>query len=402
MNQTATTMVQKPASTPPQAAVWLKEEFIFRQPRRGEICEATILDIGPNDIIVDLGTKRDGIVPPRDLELLDDSYRADLQVGDRVPVAVLRTQGQKGELFVSINKGLQQADWLRVKKLLDSGEAIEAEVADANRGGVVVSIGRLRGFVPNSHISSIPRGLPGERLDEAKANLVGRALWLVVIEVNQQRRRLVLSEREANRARRQALLEALTEGEVHTGTVCSIVPFGAFVDLGGIDGLVHISELDWKHVRRPQEVVSVGDEIEVYVLSVDRERERIGLSRKRLLPDPWLTVTENLNEGQTIQGTVTNVASFGAFVDVGEGIEGLVHVSEMPDGEETRCSLQSGQQVWVQVLRVDDERHRISLSMRVVSWTEPQLLDQEIVNGGQQDQIDEMAGHETAPGENTD
>jgi small subunit ribosomal protein S1 len=402
MNQTATLMIQQPASAPQQTAAWLKEEFNYRRPRRGEIREATILDIGASDILVDLGTKRDGVVPPRDLELLEDSYRADLKVGDRVPVAVLRTQGQKGELIVSINKGLQQADWLRVKKLLDSREVIEAEVTDANRGGIVVSVGRLRGFVPSSHISSIPRGIRGERRQEAKAELIGTTLWLVVIEVNQQRRRLVLSEREANRERRQALLDALTEGEVHTGTVCGIVPFGAFVDLGGIDGLVHTSELDWKHVRRPEEVVSIGDEIEVYVISVDRERERISLSRKRLLPDPWLTITENLNEGQIIQGTVTNVASFGAFVDVGEGIEGLVHVSEMPNGQETQSSLQSGEQVWVQVLRIDDGRHRIGLSMRVASWPEPPLSNPEVASQEQQDQLDETTGHETTPEGNTD
>jgi small subunit ribosomal protein S1 len=401
MNQTATPIVDQLTGHPQPEAMWLKEEFSYKQPQRGEIREATILDIGASDILVDLGSKRDGIVPPRDLELLDDSYRADLQVGDQVPVAVLRTQGHQGELIVSINKGLQQADWLRVKKLLDSREIIEAEVTDANRGGVVVSVGRLRGFVPNSHVSSIPRGFYGERLDEAKANLVGTMLWLVVIEVNQQRRRLVLSEREANGERRQALLSALTEGEVHTGTVRSIVPYGAFVDLGGIDGLVHISEMDWKHVRRPQEVVSIGDEIEVYVISVDRERERISLSRKRLLPDPWLTVTENLNEGQIVQGTVTNVASFGAFVDVGDGIEGLVHVSEMPNGEETRSSLQSGEQMWVQVLRVDDERHRIGLSMRVASWPEPPLPAPEVAGNEQQDQLGEIAGHEPATEGNT-
>jgi small subunit ribosomal protein S1 len=372
-------------------ATWLKEEYLSARPRRGEIREATILDIGENDIIVDLGAKRDGIVPHRDLDLLDDTVRAALQVGDQVPVAVLRTWGPKEELLVSINKGQQQADWLRAEKLVQSGESLEAEVTDSNRGGVVVSVGRLRGFVPNSHITSISRGTQGERLQEAKSELIGQTLWLVVLEVNQQRRRLVLSEREASRHRRQALLEALTEGETHTGTVRSIVPFGAFVDLGGIDGLVHISELDWKHVHRPEEVVSVGDEIEVHVLSIDRKRERIGLSRKRLLPDPWLVVTEDLNEGQTVQGTVTNAASFGAFVDIGEGVEGLVHVSEMPDGDETLSSLQPGELVRVQVLRVDDRRHRISLSMRVAPWPETSPTGQEVAAEAQEDQPNETA-----------
>jgi small subunit ribosomal protein S1 len=378
-----------------QMATWIEGEYDYARPRRGEIREATILDIGENDIVVDLGAKRDGIVPPRDLDLLDDTFRATLQVGDQVPVAVLRARGPKEEILVSINKGQQQADWLRAEKLVQSGESFEAEVTDFNRGGIVVPFGRLRGFVPNSHIASIPRGTRGERLQEAKSELIGKKLWLVVLEVNQQRRRLVLSEREANRHRRQLLLETLTEGEVHTGTVRSIVHYGAFVDLGGIDGLVHISELDWKHVRHPSEVLDVGDDIEVYILNVDHERERIGLSRKRLLPDPWLLVTEDLNEGQTVQGTVTNVASFGAFVDVGEGVEGLVHISEIPDGETTRTSLKPGESVLVQVLRVDDRRRRISLSMRVVHWPEIPPPEKESTNNAQQDQPHGNAEHDS-------
>jgi small subunit ribosomal protein S1 len=383
-------------------ATWLKEEYDYTRPRRGEIREATILDIGENDIVVDLGTKRDGIVPPRDLDLLDETVRDALQIGDQVPVAVLQTWGPQEEILVSINKGQQQADWLRAEKLVESGESVEAEITDSNRGGVVVRFGRLRGFVPNSHIASIPRGTRGERLQEAKAKLVGDSLWLVVLEVNQRRRRLVLSEREATRHRRQALLEELTEGDVHTGTVCSIVPFGAFVDLGGIDGLVHLSELGWRHVHRPQDVVSVGDEIEVYVLSVDRERERIGLSRKRLLPDPWLTVTESLNEGQIVQGTVTNTASFGAFVDIGEGIEGLVHVSEMPDGGETLTSVKPGDLVWVQVLRVDDGRRRISLSMRVAHWPEVSPAEEQSADNIPQGESAEADRHDTRTEGNAD
>jgi small subunit ribosomal protein S1 len=309
--------------------------------------------------------------------LLDAIYRAALQVGDRVPVVVLRTGGPQEEILVSINKGLQQGDWLRAEKLLKSGENFEAEVTDLNRGGIVVPFGRLRGFVPNSHIASIPRGTRGERLQEAKSELVGQKLWLGVIEVNQHRRRLVLSERAANRRRRQHLLETLTEGETRIGVVRSIVRYGAFVDLGGIDGLLHISELDWKHVRHPQEVLNVDDEVQVYILSVDRERERISLSRKRLLPDPWSIVTEDLHEGAIVQGTVTNVVDFGAFVDVGKGVEGLVHISEMPDGAETRTSLKPEELVWVQVLRLDARRRRISLSMRVVPQEESGQTERE-------------------------
>jgi small subunit ribosomal protein S1 len=206
-----------------------------------------------------------------------------------------------------------------------------------------------------------------------------------VIEVDQKRRRLVLSERIASRHRRQQTLDELVAGEVRTGVVRSIVKYGAFVDIGGIDGLIHVSEMEWKRVKHPSEVLSVGDEVQVYILNVDRERERIGLSRKRLLPDPWLVVTDNLVEGEVIEGTVTNTVAFGAFVDVGDGIEGLVHISEIPDGDGTRAELPIGSLVKVRVLSVDPWRHRISLSMRYVgSGSEASLPDSEPPEDGNQ------------------
>jgi small subunit ribosomal protein S1 len=195
---------------------------------------------------------------------------------------------------------------------------------------------------------------------------VGQVLSLAVLEVDQHRRRLALSERVAGRRQRQQLLETLTEGEVRTGVVRNLVEFGAFVDLGGVDGLIHISELDWRHVEHPSEVLSVGDEVEVYVLSVDRERERIGLSRKRLLPDPWPLVAKRLHVGQKVEGTVTNVARFGVFVDVGDGVEGLVHVSEIPGGDASCVGLEPGSPVTVRVLKIDQWRQRIALSLRGV------------------------------------
>jgi small subunit ribosomal protein S1 len=161
-------------------------------------------------------------------------------------------------------------------------------------------------------------------------------------------------------------LEELTEGEVRTGVVCNLVDFGAFVDLGGVDGLIHISELDWKHVSHPSEILSVGDKVEVYVLDVDRERERIGLSRKRLIPDPWYRVTENLQERDVVEGTVTNILDFGAFVDLGEGVEGLIHVSEMPGQGTTLNTLQPGSSVTVSVLDIDQWQRRIGLALRDV------------------------------------
>jgi len=334
------------------------------RPRRGEVYEATILSIGEHDMVVDLGAKRDGIILPRDLELVDDEqYVASLKVGDHIPVAVLKAWGHPDGIVVSLNKGLQQQDWLRAQAMLESEELVEAQVVDLNRGGVLVRFGRLDGFVPNSHLNSIPRGVRGKRLRQAKRELIGQDLWLMVIEVNQRRRRLVLSQRAADRHRREQVLEELTEGDVRVGVVRNLVDFGAFVDLGGVDGLIHISELDWSHVTHPSDVLSVGDEVEVYVLDVDRERERIALSRKRMLPDPWNRVVPNLHVGDVVEGTVTGTESYGVFVDVGQGVEGLLHVSEMDRGEATLAQMKADCRVAVRILNVDHWKQRISLGL---------------------------------------
>ncbi len=231
-----------------------------------------------------------------------------------VPVCILKESGRDGEIVVSIRKGLEHSDWLHARTLLKSGDVFQAKMTDFNRGGVIVSFGRLRGFVPNSHLTCLRSRKP-----EAKSKPVGQSLSLVVLEVDQRRRHLVLSERAANYPNRQQLLGELSEGEVRTGIVRSLVDFGAFVDLDGVDGLIHISELDWRYVDKACDVLSVGDEVQVLVLRVDREQERIALSRKRLLPNPWERVTKNLMEGDVVKGTVTGVVSFGAFVDIGEG-----------------------------------------------------------------------------------
>lgn len=256
----------------------------YIRPRRGEVREATILSIGENDMIVDLDGKRDGIIQPGDLDRVDEAYLEGLEVGDKVPVQVIKTSSRAESVIVSLKKGLEQQDWLRAEKLLESGDLFKAEVIDVNRGGVLVDFGRLRAFVPNSHLTSVPMGLPREEFREAKEDLVGKTLDLAVIEVKQRRRRLIASERAASKQKRKQLMEELAEGDVRKGIVRNIVDFGAFVDLGGVDGLIHISELDWEYVEDPNDVLSVGDEVEVYVLNVDRERGRIALSRKRVIP----------------------------------------------------------------------------------------------------------------------
>jgi small subunit ribosomal protein S1 len=356
-----------------------ESECDYTRPRRGQIRQAVVLSVDENDVIVDLGCKRDGIVPRRDLEMLDDMYRAGLQVGDHVPVCVLTPSSRHGELVVSLKQGLAQQDWLRAEEYMEDGTVCEAKVTEVNRGGVIVSFGRLHGFVPNSLLTSVPRGVRGERLRQAKSDLVGQTLSLVVTEVNKQRRRLVLSQRAAEWRKRLQLLEEMTEGEVRTGVVRKLVSFGAFVDLGGIDGLIHISELDWKYVTHPKEVLSVGDEVEVYVLNVDREHERVGLSRKRVLPDPWISVANELQTGQVVGGVVSGKADFGIFVDLGKGVEGLVHVSEMPDREAVYKGLESGDPTRVRVLEIDRWRRRIALSLLGVERLGPSSVVEDTV-----------------------
>jgi small subunit ribosomal protein S1 len=349
----------------------LESEYDYTRPTRGQVCYADVLSVGENQVIVDLGCKRDGTVPRSDLDLLDETYRTGLQAGDHVPVCVLTGSDRHGELIVSLNKGLAMQDWLRAQECRESGEVCEAEVTEVNSGGIVVLFGRLRGFVPNSHLTSVRSRTRGECLYQEKRELLGQTLSLAIIEVDRQRKRLVLSQRAADWRRRQQLLDELTEGDIRTGVVRNLVRFGAFVDLGGLDGLIHISELDWKYVRHPSEVLSVGDEVAVYVLSVDRKRERVGLSRKRVLPDPWVTVTKDLDIDQVVQGAVEGMADFGVFVELGEGVTGLVHVSEIPGGFAAHPGLTPGSSVSVRVLKVDQWKRRIALSLRDVTQATP-------------------------------
>jgi small subunit ribosomal protein S1 len=322
-----------------------------------------ILSIGEHDLIVDIGAKTDATVPPQDLDLVDEEYVAGLHVGDSVPVYVMQAASHYGGLTASLNLGLRQKDWLRAQGMLDSGEVVEEQVKEVNRGGVVVKFGQIRGFVPNSHLTSVPRGLRGDRLRQAKSGLVGQVLQLSVIEVDQRKRDLVLSERVVGRRAAEQILCELQEGDIRNGTVASIVEFGAFVNLGGVDGLIHISELDWAHVEHPRDVVAVGEEIQVYVISVDRERKRVSLSRKRLMPDPWHTVAGKVHPGDAVDGRVTGVASFGFFVDVGDGVEGLVHRSEIAGGPARLIDIEPGSKVTVRVLSVDEWNRRIALRL---------------------------------------
>ncbi len=350
----------------------LLEEYDYVPPQRGQILDSVVLEASDNAVILDVGLKRDAIVPRRDLEHLDDETRERITRGQELKVWVLRPYSPEGELIVSINKALELEDWERAQQLLESDAVVEARVVDRNKGGLLVQFGRLRGFVPNSHVSRIRRAMPPGERDEVKSSIIGETLRLKVLEVDRWQNRLVLSEREALRDIRQARLRELEPGQILEGTVVHLVDFGAFVDIGGVDGLIHVSRLAHHHVKHPRDELSVGDKVTVRVNSVDVERERISLDRRALLPDPWDEFAERHRVNDLLTGTVANVVDYGIFVNVAEGVQGLVHVSNMSTLglSNPQESFRQGEEVLVRIIDIDPIRQRIALSIDDVTVEE--------------------------------
>ncbi|NDJ51963.1 MAG: S1 RNA-binding domain-containing protein [Chloroflexi bacterium] len=352
-------------------------EYSFEEPERGEIRDGEILEIRSNEIVVDVDAKQDGIVTSKDIEHIPSEVLNRLAVGDVIPVYVINPQDRDGNLVVSINLGLQGQDWDRASDLLESGDLVPCDVVGHNKGGLLVRFGRLEGFVPASHLIDLPTGLSGDERRNNMEDFIGMSLDLKVIEVNQARRRLILSQREAQREQRLAnkdrLIEKLAVGDVVKGRVTGIRDFGVFVDLGGADGLIHVSELAWHRVPHPRDVVNLGDELDVYVLELDEDNQRIALSRCRTFPDPWSIVDETYQVGDVVKGRVSNVVDFGAFVVLPDGIEGLLHVTEMADGQltEPHSYVQRGDNVTIKVVHIEPDRKRIGFTQKGLGITVP-------------------------------
>ncbi len=355
---------------------WL-DEYDYEQPRKGEIREGVLLELDENQAIVDVGLKHDGIVPRDEIRRLEEQTLERLEPGQEVKARVVRANDQEDSLLLSLSPVRTEKDWNKAEALLESEEVWEGTIVGYNRGGLLVKFGSLQGFIPASHLADGRRHYSSASQRQAHfKQYEGKTLPLKVIEVNRERQRLILSERlakqELREQNREELLEELTEGQVSQGKVSSLTDFGAFVDLGGADGLVHISELAWRHIRHPREVVQVGDEIDVYVLNLDYKRKRINLSLKRLQPNPWQLVEENYAAGQLVSGKVTNVTDFGAFVLLDVGVEGLVHISELadPEPQDPTEVVQRGDKVVVRILQIDVSRRRIALSLKHVTEQE--------------------------------
>jgi len=342
----------------------------FDEPHRGQLREGTIMQRREDGLVVDIGAKRDGIVPLADLAQLGEET---FEPGQTVPVIVVQPRNNDGNVELSIAQAKQQEDWLKAEQMKNEETVCEATVLESNRGGLTVEFGRLRGFVPMSQLIGFGQIRQATERYRRLNALVGKKMLLKVIEVNRGRRRLILSQQAAAKEwraeRRRQLLEELQPGQVRTGRVSQITNFGLFINLGGLDGLVHVSELSWGRIENPAEVYHVGQRIKVKVLSVDRERQRIALSIKALVPDPWETAEQRYTIGKLVEGKVSQMADFGVFVELEPGVEGLLHNSELLSDEQ-REELAVGTNVLVKVIRIEPDRRRIGLSARRVGREE--------------------------------
>ncbi|MGD1995606.1 MAG: S1 RNA-binding domain-containing protein [Anaerolineae bacterium] len=347
------------------------------QLERGQVVPGVVVRIAPEVVVIDVGAKCEGTVSGRELERVDPELLASLEPGDEVPAYILHPEGPSGEVVLSLARAQQEKDWRRAHELLEDQKTVELEAIGYNKGGILVRLGSIRGFVPASQLATsrdVPRiSDPASR--EALANVVGRCLQLQVIEANQERNRLILSERVAMSQRREEeehqFLASLEEGEVRKGKISNLTDFGAFVNLGPVDGLLHLSEISWQPVKHPSDLLQIGQELEVLVLSVDQERRQVSLSRKQLESDPWTTVGARYEEGQLVEGQITRLTDWGAFARIvgDEAIEGLIHISELDERRvaHPREVVQSGDVVTLRVVRVEPDRHRMGLSLKRVA-----------------------------------
>jgi len=351
----------------------LLDEYDYARPQRGELRDGMVMQIEDNGILVSIGTKREGVIPQQDIRAMGDEYISGLRVGDPIQVYVQDPENRDGDLILSLTMVQVAKDWEEAGRLQTDGGIIQGQVIGYNKGGLLIQFNRIRGFVPASQVAQLHGRTAAEERQQALQRMVGQTIPLKVIEVDRERNRLVLSERSATqewrKAQKHRLLSELQPGDILSGRVNQLTNFGAFIDLGGADGLAHISELSWQRVNHPREVLTPGQDVKVMVVEIDAERERIGLSLRRLQANPWDTIDQRYSLGQLVTGPVTNVAPFGAFVQIEEAVEGLIHASELDVDPQAqpRDLLQPGQIVTAKIISLDKQRQRMGLSLRRVT-----------------------------------
>jgi small subunit ribosomal protein S1 len=334
----------------------------------GEVVRGTVVRVDKDEVLVDIGYKSEGVIPVSELSIRRSVNPADeVQLGDEIDALVMTKEDAEGRLILSKKRARFEMAWKRIEGAAESGEPVEGTVIEVVKGGLILDLG-VRGFLPASLVD-IRRV---QNLDE----FLSKTLRCKVIELNRSRNNVVLSRRavleDERKEMRQAILDRLSPGDVVEGTISNIVDFGAFVDLEGIDGLIHISELSWSHVNHPSEVLEIGQSVKVKVLDIDRDRQRISLGLKQTQSDPWQQVIEAYQEGDVVQGRVTKVVTFGAFVEILPGVEGLVHISELAQHhvENPREIVSQGEVVRVKIIEMDADRRRLSLSLKRVEDTD--------------------------------
>ncbi|MFM2308140.1 MAG: hypothetical protein RLY87_260 [Chloroflexota bacterium] len=338
----------------------------LRSLKHGDTMDGVILAIHEHELVVDIGAKSEGVVLARDMHTLDADERADLVVGATVLVYVMQPEDDQGRVGLSLDRARQERSWRKLQQFADDGTVLETKVINFNKGGLLVNLDGVRGFIPTSQVSGIGRGNEVQKQADM-ARMIGSTVRLKIVEMSRARNRLILSERQANAesrdSRKGALLSEIAVNDIREGTVTSVCDFGIFVDIGGADGLVHLSELSWSRVRHPSDVYKVGDVTKVMILNIDAEHRRIALSIKRTQTEPWAAVAEAFSVNQVVEGTVTQIAPFGAFVRMSEGVEGLIHSSELTG--DAVAAVREGAVVKVRIIRVDIARRRIALSLQI-------------------------------------
>ncbi len=390
------------------------ESLSVELPQTGEIRTGTIASIGSNQILVSIGAKSEGVVSGRELEQLTEEERAELQVGQEVNVFVVHPEDQNGNVVLSFKRAQEQMSWESVEKMIADETVIDTKVIGFNKGGLIAAVGNLRGFIPSSQISAARRAqAAGDTPEKRWQKMVGEPISVRIIEVDRERRRLILSERAASTESRSSMkdrvISELEEGQVYTGRVTSLADFGAFVNVNGADGLVHLSELSWDRIEHPKELLEVGQEVQVKVINIDRDKKRIGLSLRALQDDPWKNRVEKFSVGQLVEGVITRLAKFGAFARLEGDIEGLIHISELSENrvEHPKEVLKEGEVKTLRVIRIDTDQHRIGLSLRKVDSAafadkdfkmltqEFKELDEEDDDGDTDSAADETSSSET-------
>jgi len=328
----------------------------------GQLVEGTVVRVDKDEALLDIGYKSEGVIPARELSIRNGVNPADIvAMGEKIEAVVVTLEDKEGRLILSKKRAQYERAWGNIEKVKEADESVTGSVIEVVKGGLIVDIG-LRGFLPASLVEL-------RRVRDLQP-YIGQTVQAKIIELDKHRNNVVLSRRawleESHKEQREEFLHDLKPGEVKKGVVSSVVNFGAFVDLGGMDGLIHVSELSWKHVDHPGSVVTVGDEVEVQVLDIDMSRERISLSLKATQSDPWQEFADAHKTGELVYGRVTKLVPFGSFVQVGDGIEGLVHISEMSAHhvELPEQVVTPGEELWVKIIDLDLERRRISLSIK--------------------------------------